>query len=274
MASSVGEIWPRSLSGDPLEGERLVRLVYVDEAGLSLTEPFVVVAAVIVDADKELHRLNYHLGYLIQKWIPAPQRPGFVFHAAQIFNGTARGSGKPFERDHPDWPMEKRGAVAKDLAQIPQKFRLKIAYGFLERAKYPEDPETTAAWATLAKKDKQIIAHGLAFMHCAMRVDRYMREEVPNEFCLMIVEDNQDSRTIIRQIQKDSQVRRYVSGYWSQFLPLRRIKEDPLFQPKRAESVLSVADFVAYICKRQLMGDKRIHPLTVELRKSLIPKYA
>jgi hypothetical protein len=107
-----------------------------------------------------------------------------------------------------------------------------------------------------------------------MRVDRYMREEVPNEFCLMIVEDNQDSRTIIRQIQKDSQVRRYVSGYWSQFLPLRRIKEDPLFQPKRAESVLSVADFVAYICKRQLMGDKRIHPLTVELRKSLIPKYA
>lgn len=109
-----------------------------------------------------------------------------------------------------------------------------------------------------------------------MRVDRYMREEVPNELCLLIVEDNNESRKSIRSLQNSSQD---VSGldrygrYWGRYLPLRSIKEDPLFQPKRADSMLTVADFVAYVFKRQLNGDRRFAELTRVLRASLIPHY-
>jgi len=266
----------RSFSGDLLEGNRLVRLVYVDEAGLSLREPLVIVAAVIVDADRVLVDASRHLLELIEKWIPTHQRNGFVFHAGHLFNGTPHRCGKPFERDHPDWPDEKRWKIAADLAAIPEKFGLKLAYGFLERSAYPEpdDLVTQKIWAETPSKEKQMLTHALAFMHCAMRVDRFMREHTPDEFCMMIVEDNDQSRRAIRDVQSQSQKFQVAPGsYWAPYLPLRKIKEDPLFMPKRADSMLTVADFVAYVLKRRLMRDGRFDRLIRTLKPSLIPFY-
>ena len=37
--------------------------------------------------------------------------------------------------------------------------------------------------------------------------------------------------------------------------PYRKIKEDPLFQPKRSTSVLVLADFCAYVVKRIVMNN-------------------
>jgi hypothetical protein len=39
--------------------------------------------------------------------------------------------------------------------------------------------------------------------------------------------------------------------------PLRKIKEDPLFQPKKPTSPLGIADFCAYVWKKVLMKDDR-----------------
>ncbi len=44
---------PRSISGVRLDGEKLVRFVYLDESGISINEAVTVVAGVIVDADKQ-----------------------------------------------------------------------------------------------------------------------------------------------------------------------------------------------------------------------------
>jgi len=53
--SACAGFGPCSLSGVRLEGDRLVRLVYIDESGISNVrdDPFVIVAGIIVDADKK-----------------------------------------------------------------------------------------------------------------------------------------------------------------------------------------------------------------------------
>ena len=94
-----------ALGGAPLEGESVMRLVYVDEAGRSGNEPVVVVAAVIVHGDSQLIPLEKDLDLLVEKWIPEEFRDDFVFHAAHIFNGTGKGV---FSRREQQWPPERR----------------------------------------------------------------------------------------------------------------------------------------------------------------------
>jgi hypothetical protein len=52
----------RSFSGAPLEGNKIVRFSYMDEAGLSKPEeePYLVVAGVIVNADSDLNGVERH----------------------------------------------------------------------------------------------------------------------------------------------------------------------------------------------------------------------
>ena len=53
----------QSLSGTPLSGDKVMRLVFMDEAGISNPEqePFVTVSGVIVDADRLLIAIERHL---------------------------------------------------------------------------------------------------------------------------------------------------------------------------------------------------------------------
>jgi hypothetical protein len=100
----------------PFQGSKIVRLVYLDEAGISSKEdePFLTVAGIIVDADSKLNSIENHLERLVMRHIPAQHREGFVFHATELFNG----GGKVFRREKPDfigphqWPLVRRLAIA------------------------------------------------------------------------------------------------------------------------------------------------------------------
>lgn len=266
-----------SLSGDPLEGDRLVRLVYMDEAGTGNPEhePFLVVAALIVDADKQLVALERHIERLIVRWIPEHQREGFVFHAKELFNGNRAGSGKPFERDHPDWALGKRLQIAEDLAQVPQKIGLKWEYASVERATFPHD-ETAATilqdWAGPPERARQQAALVTTFAACTMHVDQFMRRQT-NEICLLIVEDNEQARRLIRDTQrafKNPNLTDFLDEEERKILPLRKVKQDPLFEPKSAKSPLQIADFIAYVTKKMRMKDERYRPLFRALAPSLV----
>ena len=50
-----------AFGGAPLVGDRLVRLVYMDEAGISQHEPITVVCGVIVHGDNQLNLVRNHL---------------------------------------------------------------------------------------------------------------------------------------------------------------------------------------------------------------------
>jgi hypothetical protein len=54
---------PRALGGGPLVGDQLVRFVYLDETGTGdpQIEPYVVVAGVMIDADRQWKDVENHL---------------------------------------------------------------------------------------------------------------------------------------------------------------------------------------------------------------------
>jgi hypothetical protein len=240
----------RALLGGPLEGQKVMRLVYVDEAGIGnpAHEPFLVVAAVLVHADNTLTAVERHLDRLVERHIPEPLRDGFVFHATEIFNG-----GKVLKRE--EWPIERRLAIARDLAAIPKKFGLNIAIGFVERATFPQMFDFGTEFT---KGEQAVAAHVTAFVQCSIFVERWMRRHAPQEVCMMIVEDNDQARSTIRELQsayQKSQAFDPEDARSQLYLPFRKIKEDPLFQRKRKSSVLQVADFCAYVSKRVVMND-------------------
>jgi hypothetical protein len=240
-----------------------MRLVYVDEAGIgnSDQEPFLVVAGVIVHADNNLIAVERHLDRLVERFIPKHQRSGFVFHAKELFNG----GGKVFVRDGSTWTLEKRLEIADQLALVPRKFRLHLAMGFVERAKFPfAGDENATTYQALSAAEKVTAQHVVAFANCAMQVEHWMRGNASNEVCMLIVEDNERARRFIRQSILHLQKERFqLVGLPDESIhfPLRKIKEEPLFQNKRSSSVLQLADFCAYVFKRFLMDqNERLIP--------------
>jgi hypothetical protein len=249
---------PRAFCGGPLEGDRLVRLVYVDEAGISNPkhEPYLVVAAVLVDGDKQLRGVVRHLDKIVERHIPPEFREDFVFHATELFNG----GGKVFKRHPPDdpsppeWPLERRLLIADELAAIPKKHNLRVAFGSVERSNFPQNLPPTA----MSASELNVGAHVTAYMVCALHVDQWLRRQADDEICLMVVEDNEQARTLIRETQVYNQrPNTNLPEDMRGVLPLKRIMEDPLFQRKRRSSVLQLADFCAYVVKRRLMSDRR-----------------
>lgn len=248
-----------------------MRLVYVDEAGLSNAkeEPFLVVGAVVVNADKQLVATERRLDALVERWIPEEHREGFVFHAMEIFNG----GGKVFRRDDPAWPLSRRLELADDLAALPKKGGLKLTFGSLEKANFPDDPLVETEWQRADARSRLIYMHAATFISCAMVIDMWMRTELPNEVCLIVAEDNDAARQLIRDVQRHHQSPLVTAGLDEEgrkYLPLRKVKEDPLFQPKRSSSVLQLADFWSYVLKRKLMGDDRYDRFAKPMWASLI----
>lgn len=237
-----------------------MRLVYMDEAGISnpKQEPFLVVAGIIIDADHSLNGVENELERIMKRHIPEQHRDGFVFHATELFSG----GGKVFRRvpSHligpPEWPLNRRLKIADEIMRIPRKFKLPVAIGFIERAGFREAFNLKES---LRDMEVTVAAHVAAFMTCAMWVENWMRRDTTNENCLLIVEDNEQARNTIRDVQRyhrDKKIVDVLSEKSRQIFPLRKIKEDPLFQPKRTSNALIVADFCAYVVKRSLMGDK------------------
>lgn len=249
---------PRAFGGGRLYGDRIVRMVYIDEAGISANEPFLVVAAILVDADRQLIAVQRHLDKLVSHWIPEAHRDNFIFHATELFNGNPRGSGKVFERDDPIWPLEKRLQIADDLVSVISRHKLPFTTGWIEKKNFPHSPISKERWGDLSRSEQSILSHTAAFSACALKVDLWMRHKTDGEVCMMIVEDNDQARSVIREAQNRHQtigIDEVLREGALKLLPLRRIKEDPLFQSKRKSSVLQLADFCAYVSKRFLMGD-------------------
>jgi hypothetical protein len=83
-----------STSGIPLEGDKLVRITYMDESGSSRRDPIVVEAGVIIHGDDQVIPVEEHLEGLVEKHIPEDKREGFYFHAAETVFSVTRLNGQ------------------------------------------------------------------------------------------------------------------------------------------------------------------------------------
>jgi hypothetical protein len=251
----------RAFGGAPLLGERLVRLVYMDEAGISRDEPITVVSGIIVHGDTQLNLAEQHLVDLVKKHIPEAQRPGFVFHATHIFNGVS-GTDVVFGRDNPDWPLARRLQVADDLALSFREFDLRITLGVAHRKNMAE---LFPAFLSAPESEAAAMMHSAAFMICSMYIEQWMRSFGDNENCLLVVENHERHRQQLRSMQRDLQNpdnKINLGDEWDHYFPFTRIREDPLFQDKRPHSILQLADFAAYVMKRTFNGDTKVKRFT------------
>jgi Protein of unknown function (DUF3800) len=250
-----------------------VRLVYMDEAGISKAseEPFVVVAGVVVHADTKLNGVEAALEGILRRNIPERLRDGFVFSAKEVFNGgktLQRMKDQDFIGPH-EWPLQRRLAIAEEIVDLPRKFQLPIAIGFVERATVREDldlPDVPESEITLA-------AHVSAFMSCAIMTEHWMRTATTNENCMLVVENNEDAKKMIGEVQRyhqDKRIEAILDDVTRRHFPLRKIKEDPAFQPKKQNHPLILADFCAYLFKKYLMKDERYNRPINQIKDHLV----
>jgi hypothetical protein len=84
-----------------------------------------------------------------------------------------------------------------------------------------------------------------------------MRKETTNENCLVVVENNDEAKQLISEVQRyhqDKKLETILDEKGRQHVPLRKIREDPLFQPKKSSSPLIIADFC--LCFQEILDEK------------------
>jgi hypothetical protein len=251
--------------------DRLVRIVYLDEAGISnpAQEPFLVVAGIILNADQDWHALDLHLKSIMRKRLPEEMRFTGVFHATDIWHGK-----KLFRADQ--WPMPKRMEILADLTAIPAKFHLSVAHGFVERipaAALLREKEPNLPDATVAN-----LIHSSAFLLAAAAVDEWMRHNAPNEVAMLIAEDMDKVKGALRMLH-DGYRQDYVDSYFDEIriggLPqnvfkTRNIIDAVHFARKTESPLLQIADTCAFLVKRQLQGRVESKPYLDAFKAQMI----
>lgn len=242
----------RALGGGALQGERLVRFVYLDESGIGKIEhdPFVVTAGVIVHADKQWKALEQSLHDLADRMIRPEDRQGFYFHATDLFHGTKKTS-----REH--YSKETRWGVLREICSLVQKFNLPVVAGHVDRqALYlPGEDLKAKTWA----------AQAITAMRCAIATECYMREKADvGEVATMVYENNDRSKGNIKHLHRllqDSTLAKRLAAVRlcqeraiTTYLPLERIVDTAHFASKQDTSILQIADACAFVIKRHLMG--------------------
>src|SRR5574343_609906 len=118
----------KSICGVPLKGNKLVRVAFIDESGVSPNDPVVAVSAVIIKGDKQLSDVEDKLLSLIDTFIPASARNGFFFHASDIFSGNG------FFADRNLWPAERRFEILDSLADVIVSHELPVSHSSKNKA--------------------------------------------------------------------------------------------------------------------------------------------
>jgi hypothetical protein len=240
---------PLSLSGVELDGDSLVRLIYLDESGISINEPVVMVAGVMVDADKQWKLVEEYVEELIAEYVSEDDRDGFVFHGTELF----RGSGKIFG-NRQKYPPERSREALRKILTIPALFRLPIVSGCVRKRPVPK----------LTKEGRRHEAaknHMFAFALCVAGAEKYMNESVdPSEIAKLSAENNTDTRQAVKMMHDLLKGRNLhlasAKGMFSELsrtvpnsLPIRRIVDSVSFEEKNDAIFLQIADACALVLR-------------------------
>jgi len=246
------------LSGVKIDGESLVRFVYVDESGISIHESVTVVAGIIVNADLQWKAIERHLDALITKYVPPEHRHGFVFHAKDLFHG----SGKVFDRKK--YPIERSREALKEILMIPIRFYLPLVYGIARKGAAPKN-------STRQKRRDEASTHqAKAFSLCVLEAESYMRERAGSkEIAALVAENNTDTRKMVDRIHqilrgsvhsKSAQnILSLLSRLVPDCLPITKIVDHVYFAKKNDAVLLQIADACALIIRYFCEGRSDAH---------------
>ncbi|CAM4092044.1 hypothetical protein BOTU111921_11310 [Bordetella tumbae] len=231
-----------------------MRVVYVDEAGTSDSEPHRIVVGVQV-ADSEMSaRAENAIRAVVNKFVPADLGKDFIFHGKEIINGGKR---VPRER----WPLSDRLDFFKSFVSIPRSLGMPIHVGATKanalNGNFPEDK------ISASERD-----HMMAFAFMLQAANRIIKRMAGKGERILVVHESIPERQ--QFLSKVYQVARQVSVQLSpeqvQPLPLGYSHPDgllfsadlfvdaPAFAQKKESPMLQLADACAYTFRRYLAG--------------------
>ena len=237
---------PMALAGLPLHRDRIVRIVYLDAAGMASIkhEPLTVVAGVIVHPDSQWRAINTYLSDLADEYVRRPRAFNFYFHAHELFHGT-----KNFPREKYD--KETRFRILDRLVEIPRLFDSPIVWGYAERktfeSKQFRPPRHISPIAA---------ASSVAFSAAAHATERWMQAAASSdEIAMMVMENDGQYRQLIsrtHRILSDPKLKHFLTLNNAADLGLHRIIYPVHFEEKTDSSSLQIADVCAFAIKRYL----------------------
>ncbi|WP_085736516.1 DUF3800 domain-containing protein [Rhizobium sp. CIAT894] len=226
---------------------RLVRQIYLDEAGTSANDTHAVVAGPVVHADDVLIPLQTHIHSLVEEFIPKEDHNSFgVFHMTDLWN-----NGKYF-KDKSVWTWEKKKPIIDALTDIPRHFKLPIVMQFIERSSFVEEhPELKAG-------DVDLAITAIAFSACEMVAESLMRSVYQDEIAQIIAEDNDHTRKLIKEAHNSFRdPRKWADNEMgTDIFPFRHIQNGVLFAAKGESPALQVADMCAFFIRGHLRGQR------------------
>lgn len=242
--SNLQNAWPRAFGGGQLSGDRLMRFVYLDEAGISDREPVTVVAGVVIDGDRQFRLLESYLHGLVEAYVPEDRRAGFAFHAKELANG-----GKTFVRGVYD--EGSRLQALRKLAGIPRRFLLPIVIGWYRKTAIPGKEKLTP-------EKRANMSQALAYMQCAIAADAFMKQYAKiDEVAICVAENNDSARLAVRHAHNFLNATRPPElAFLNGGERLSRIVDTVHFAAKSEAVLLQIADVVAYVVARYINGAK------------------
>lgn len=245
------------LSGTPLvAGARLVRVVYIDEAGVS-REPFMVEAGVIVSPDLHIPEIEARLAAIRRELCPdVPSSE--TFHATDIWHGSGA-----FPRDRLD--RATRMEIIRRLAAIPGEMSLPVVAEAVRRDLAPP--------AFLERQDVSNAESILAFAGCVFTAEMWLRQHAMSEVAMVIHESADMGRGLQNMLRLFQDRGLAEAAKMSPFFPLKRIARDVLFMDKRGDGPMQLADLAAFLIRRRLTGKTDSQPQFALLEPQIVPHY-
>jgi hypothetical protein len=214
-------------------------LIYLDEAGNTGEnlddphQPIYVMAAVII-RDRQWKSIEkYHDEFCDSACARyLPRSPKFEVHACEIFQGTGL---------FRSWSPEHRVALLKDSLNTFPSHKLPIIYGAIDkqnlRAQY-SDP---------------LAPHGLAFMLCVERIERWFRANAADDIGMLICDETKVKSEFKKSLR---QYQTYGIPLGIEILRLDHIVDTVHFADSHESYGIQLADTANYFIKRYLERKK------------------
>jgi hypothetical protein len=238
---------PRSISGVELQGDRLLRSIYLDETGISENDKLALVAGVIINDDEQFSSVESAIHDLVEQYIPEEHRNEFCFHAKELFFGTG-----PVFKDRDRYPPERRFEALRAILAIPRGFQTPVSMGYVWKHKAETRPEYEA-------RHRSAFYHGFANFMCVVAAEKYMVDCCgPKDLARIVAELNRDNQKVLEEAhqillgrgdQTNIQALTGQVDFIRPYLPVRRIKDGISFMKKRDAPILQIADACAFILR-------------------------
>ena len=164
--------------------------VFFDESGISINDPIVVVAGVLVDGDTQWRPIESALAELRDRYIAPNLLPHFKgFHATDMLAG----SGDIFSQTVR--PLKESHEILRQIIELPSRFHLPVSFGYIRKADSPQSLKTRAA-----RRESSARHHALAASFCAVMADQYLKTRRPDDLALAIAEDNTETKKVVTSI--------------------------------------------------------------------------